>query len=457
MNMILFSLGTFLFFLLYIGWKSSQKIHDFKTFANSKKEFSLPIMVTTYFATVIGGGSTFGLISSIHDSGFIYLIPFLFMALNRVTISFIIEKFGKIKNLNKYISFGDLMYEYYGRGGRILTGVSATTVSIISVGTQTFVLGLVFEKLIGIDPQISIFISFGIISLYSSLGGIRAVVYTDTLQFCMIVAIIPILLSYLFESPNLTNISIDNMFFMAEDLSIMKIIGLSFILFFGSADPSFLHRLFITKEIKTSLSSMKITGYISVPFFILISCIGLFTKINYSDLSGNEALINFISNSFSISIVVILMIAIISAVMSSADSDLNIVGISFVQDILEVKRRKFKEKTSFRVAQIVTLLSGFGSITVAMYFSNILDIMEYAFSFWGPGVFIPVLSAILGIKIPKKYFYTSVFVGISSAIVWNLFFKEYTQIPGFIPGFTINLLIFLCGIKYNEKPSKIIL
>lgn len=54
-------------------------------------------------------------------------------------------------------------------------GVASTARSVLSVGAQTFVLGLLFQKIMGIDPKLSVFVSFGVISIYSALGGIRAI------------------------------------------------------------------------------------------------------------------------------------------------------------------------------------------------------------------------------------------------------------------------------------------
>ena len=236
--------GGFFIFTIYVGWSSSRDVKTFTDFSNSKRDFPFIIMFTTYFATVIGSGSTLGFISAIHDRGLIYLIPFIFLSFNRIVTSYMIEKVGRIKDLKKYTSFGDMMYEYYGDGGRLLTGLFSGIISMIILGGHIFALGLIFQKILGIDPKIAVFISFGIVTLYSSMGGIRSVVHTDTLQFCMILAIIPISLSYLGETLTLPEWNLSEVLYRTSDFSISDVIGLSFILFFGSAGPAFLHRLF---------------------------------------------------------------------------------------------------------------------------------------------------------------------------------------------------------------------
>ena len=52
-------------------------------------------------------------------------------------------------------------------------------------GGATIAIGGIFEYFLGIDGKYGILICFGIMTLYSSLGGIRAVVATEVFQFAV--------------------------------------------------------------------------------------------------------------------------------------------------------------------------------------------------------------------------------------------------------------------------------
>lgn len=129
---LIFLAGT-----LLVGYISGRKIKTFKDFAISHKGYSMPVLMATIFATVIGGGSIFGLIEKVYTGGLVFVLVFSGMALNRILIAnYIIPKFSDAQL--SYPSLGDLMHDVYGKQGQILFGICSVLVSVASVGTQVY-------------------------------------------------------------------------------------------------------------------------------------------------------------------------------------------------------------------------------------------------------------------------------------------------------------------------------
>lgn len=58
---------------LVVGFYYGRKTDTFEEFYISKREFSNGIMLATLYATIIGGGSTCGIVSNVYENGLIFI------------------------------------------------------------------------------------------------------------------------------------------------------------------------------------------------------------------------------------------------------------------------------------------------------------------------------------------------------------------------------------------------
>lgn len=181
----------YLVLMLLIGAYYGRNISSISDYLVSKREFSDKTMVATLFATVIGAGSTCGIVSNVFSSGLIFMFAFYGAALNK----FLVAKYvaPKIKSRGNDISIGDIFFREYGTVGRIVIGISIFFVSVVTLGQQVFAVGLIFEYFFNIRFVFGVILGFGTLVIYSAFGGIRSVVKTDVIQFICITAFVPII------------------------------------------------------------------------------------------------------------------------------------------------------------------------------------------------------------------------------------------------------------------------
>ncbi|MGL5720038.1 MAG: sodium:solute symporter family transporter, partial [Alphaproteobacteria bacterium] len=190
------SLVVFFYLVLsfFVGIYASRKVNTFEQFCIAERNYSTPTVVATLFATVIGGGSTIGIYEKSFEHGLIFILAFYGFVFNRLLAAIYI--IPKIKEKGKKLSVGDIMCEFYGKNGRKITGIFAVLVSLASVGTQCQAIGYVLQAFLEIPLEIGVLVGCSIFVFYAAFGGMKAVVWTDVLQFGIIVSIFPLLLFF---------------------------------------------------------------------------------------------------------------------------------------------------------------------------------------------------------------------------------------------------------------------
>jgi len=348
------------------------------------------------------------------------------------------------------------MHRVYGKPGQVLTSVFTILVSTGSVGSQIFAFGHVLNSIFEIPLLLSSAIGAFIILSYSSFGGIKSVVFTDVFQYLFIIVCIPLLfiVSVYYADFSSLGFGINNLFYSHVEYgeNTVKYSSLFIILLFSSLDPSYIQRLLISKNTEQAIKSNTYSGYMSLVHFTLIGIIGICLHNILPNIDSQIALTFFINKFLIVGLKGLIICSFLAAVMSSADSDLHIIGVTFVSDIMGYLCGSMSERVKIKYARISTFAIGLVSFYIAHSFDNIIDIMSYAFSFWMPTILIPFVLALYGKTFGNGIFLIGVILSSLVTFWWNSFLDS--QIEGAIIGAVIHILFLIyINNKYAAKPK----
>ena len=180
---------------LAVGIYFGRKTDSFKDFAIGDRKLGTFALFATMFATYIGGGSTVGLSEKSFRIGLVAIFIFFGRAIRRLIESFFVFK-RMDRCLKNSSSPGDIMKYFYGRSGKFITGVVTTLLMTGVLGIQMRAIGYFFELFLEVTFTQGVFLGCGVIIIYSSFGGMRAVVATDGLQFAVLFVALPLLAYY---------------------------------------------------------------------------------------------------------------------------------------------------------------------------------------------------------------------------------------------------------------------
>ncbi|MHC5075894.1 MAG: sodium:solute symporter family protein [Planctomycetota bacterium] len=440
--------------VLLVGLWSGKGMKNLQEFSVSHRSYSSIVIFATLSASFIGGGFSIGNAEKVFRFGIVNILALWGFSLKEVLVAkFIAPRTG---NFPDAITVGDVMERGYGKMGRIISGFFSVFLCAGIVGAQVGAMGLIFNVFLGIEPIWGILIGCGIVITYSTVGGMRAVVLTDIIQFCVLTIGIPAALVFgIVKLGGLSAIKASvpagHFSVPGETLTITAFVSLFLTFLLGETlVPPYVQRLFIGKDATHTARGTMLSGIFSVPFFAITGVIGLVALTLDPKLDPNLAMPYVIRTVLPIGIRGIVIAGVISIVMSSADSFLNAAATSCVNDLFKpLRKNPFSERQELFLAKFTNCIVGIFAVIFAIKIQSILDILIYAYNFWAPVILVPLAAVFLGVRVTKAGFLAGTVVGVSGMLIWNGMLRSSVGMDGLVIGTVCNLIAFVAINKVS--------
>jgi len=359
-------------------------------------------------ATDVGGGFSIGL----GGLGFVMGLSgtwLLFTGLIGAWLSavLLIPKVSAMASKNNFYSFPQFLKHLYNGRVALIAGI-ISAVGYLGFTSSQILAGakLASATFPGISMQTAMVIMGVIAVIYTSVGGIKAVIYTDTFQWILLMSGLvfvglPVCYYGIGGYEVLKNTLPDN-FFSLTDVSWQQLVNwfvtIVPIWFIGM---TLYQRIYAAGDKKTAQKAWFIAGLFEYPLMAFTGVIlGLFARVAFengiigSGISGEldpeMGLPLLLRTILPAGLTGLILSAYFSAIMSTADSCLMAASGNVITDI-------FNKHNSGRImilSQVTTLLLGVIALLVAWKVPNVLELMLHSYSFMVSGLFIPVLAGI---------------------------------------------------------------
>ncbi|MCC8419193.1 MAG: hypothetical protein LN590_06680 [Rickettsia endosymbiont of Glossina mortisans submortisans] len=449
MNVDIIILITFLLANLTVGIFSSGKINTVKEYAVGKQDFRTSDIVATIVATWVGGGMFSNVLQKTYTDGLKFLIADIANCLSFLFCYILVPRMGEFLGAT---SIATAMGNIYGKYVKLITAIAGLIVSVGFIGIQLKVFGGLIGHFFDVPVAYTIFISGIIVVSYSCFGGIRAVTFTDVLQFFTFCAFIPILgfsiwrhssqdiIDILKNSPLLNHRDIFN---SSQEFFIFITLSLYFAL--PSFYPAYFQRFAIAKNIFQLRKAFLIATLILLLMKIFIALISIFLYSVNPTLQPNLMLGYIIDNYSYPGLKGIIVSGLAALIMSTADSHINAASMLVASDIMN----KDINSDNLFICRLASIIIGVLGIFLAILQNNILDIMLMSASFYMPIVTVPFIFTVVGFRSSGKAVLIGMIAGFITVVIWRIFFMN-TGIDSVVPGIIANLL-FLFGSHYLLK------
>ena len=456
-SIIIFS---YLIIVLLIGIWAGRGVKDIKDYAVASKSFGTMAIFATLSASFIGGGFSMGNAEKVFLVGISNIVALWGFSLKEILVAKYI-----VPNIRHYpdaISIGDIMEPAYGKESRIFAGVFGVILSAGILGAQIGAMGYIFNLFLGLDRSTGIILGLSIVIIYSTIGGMRAVVWTDIVQFIVLCVGIPLTLYFGIEhlggwSEVVERVPESHFTISLEPMVIIALISLFLTFLLGETlVPPYVQRLLIGKRNRNVRRGTMLSGLFSIPFFATTGLIGLVALALNPSLDANLAMPYVIQEALSPVLQAVVISAIISIIMSSADSFLNAAAIAFNNDIIKpLLKIPLSQDAELRLARMTTLAVGVVAVVFALSIDSVLDILIYSYNFWAPTTLVPLTAALLGLKLSKKRFIAGASAGIITTLLWSNLLGSPLGIDGLVVGTIANFIAFFSTDRANAKARKI--
>lgn len=190
MNIDIAIVVTFLILTLVVGLGHGQKVKTIKDYALGGRNFTTAALVATIVATWVSESGFMVALSKTYSDGLNYKFAATgFAAAFFIIAFFLIPRMGEFLGS---VSIAEAMGDLYGSKVRLVVAIAGTIGAVGTIAVQFKVFGSIFSYFFSFSNFIAIIIAGTIATIYSAFGGIKAVTFTDILQFFAFGCVFPL-------------------------------------------------------------------------------------------------------------------------------------------------------------------------------------------------------------------------------------------------------------------------
>ncbi|WP_073570974.1 sodium:solute symporter [Algoriphagus zhangzhouensis] len=363
-QLVLFVISCYFLLLFLISWFTSRKVTA-DTFFTGDRQSPWFLVAFGMIGASLSGVTFISVPGEVGNTNFYYFQVVLGYTLGYFTIAkVLLPLYYKLNLISIYSYLEDRFGFWSYKTGAFFFILSRTLGSSLRVFLVASVLQLILFDSLGIPFWVSVLITVGLIWLYTHRGGIKTVVWTDTLQtFFMLLAVV---VSIKLVGDELDFNGIGEYFSAAADDSRSKIFnwdwkaGTNFFKQFISGafitivmtglDQDMMQKNLTCKNIGEAQKNMFWFTTILVIVNLMFLGLGVMLYL-YAETKGisipaktDELFPMLATEHFSAFAGIVFVLGITAAAYSSADSTLTALTTSFCIDFLEIERKYPAEK-----------------------------------------------------------------------------------------------------------------
>lgn len=354
-------------------------------------------MGISMFATLISSVTFIAYPGSSYAGNWNELVPgFMVLGVLVLIGAVIIPFFRKAVGMSAYEYFG----HRFGYGARAYSALAFTAGHFSKMGFVLYLLALTGSQMTGWNIYAVILIAGLVTILYTLIGGLEAVIWTDVIQgFVMWVGIV-VVLGFLFylmpggpsaafhlasEKNKFSLGALDLNLAQKNSIWVMSLYGFFWYLQKYSADQTIVQRYLVAKSDRDALKGVALGALLCVPVWTIFMLIGTLVwsyyqlsgeSISAAALDANGKVIPdrmfpyFLTTKIPAGLAGVFIASLFAAGMSTMSSDLNCLSAVGVEDYYRKLRPGASDRQRLNVGKILVAVCGLTAVAIAIVIAS---------------------------------------------------------------------------------------
>ncbi|CCB87031.1 MULTISPECIES: sodium:solute symporter family protein [Parachlamydia] len=376
---------------LFVGSKSAKETKTQEDYFLAGKQIRFFPLMMTFLATQVGGGLILGAAEEAYKFGWsVFLYPL------GACLGLVLLGVGVGRKLSQFkVSTVAQIFEVVYKSSTLKKIASILSIlSLFAIFIAQIIASKKFMLSVGVDNPIWFFIFWGIVIIYTCVGGLKAVISTDAVQAGFFVIVFFLCFGYaVFNLEYPLSVALSEGF-VGENFTfdMSKFSGwLLMPLLFMVIEQDMGQRCFAAESPRivslATLCAAACTFFVSmIPIFF-----GIMARNSEIQIPvGSSVLMGVIQQMTNPFVTSLVCCAILVAIISTADSLINAVSSNLSQDF----RFTGFSMNSVRFSQIISALIAISGIFFSFYFNNIVDLLILSYELSVSCLFIPLCFAL---------------------------------------------------------------
>ena len=417
--------------MLGIGIYFVRRIKNSSDFYVAGRSLGPMVLVATVCASIIGGSALVGKGGYAYSSGMLSVaiaLPYLIGMFFFSSFSGRISDVGKRSNIT---SIPELMEFRFGKAVKVISALMIAYAMASTVGSQISATATVFSVIggkFGITYISGALIATAIFVLYTASSGLFGVVYTDLVQFFILLIFVYMVLPVKAISAvgglgELIRKTPPEMWRFDINADTVTLLITNFVMTIAGAE--FWQRAFAARDRKSALKGQFIGTSIYAVTIAITLFLGLAAAILLPNLIAEHGTADYavpilVASILPPGLTGLAFAGLLSVMMSTADSCILCSTQAIANDLGRAIRPDMTERQELTLSRFATVLIAAGALVIALFFTSAYDAIMFAWVFYAAAMGLPCLAALFWKKATTAGMLAGMLTGLVSSIVWKL-------------------------------------
>jgi len=348
------------------------------------------------------------------------------------------------------VSIYDFLERRFARSTRLLISIAFQLTRSFATGIMVYAMAIILEAVLGVSFWQSVAVIGIVTLLYSTSGGMKAVVYSDAIQMVLIFGGLGLVAFYAVtelggvagfidkvDVTRLTAVDFSSFGFSGDEFGFWPMLFGGFVLYasYYGCDQSQAQRTLCARNTDDIRGVLIANGLLRFPLVLLYSFAGLAVG---AVVVNDAALIAripsdrpdymipiYILERLPHGVIGLLMVGILSAAMSSLSSAVNSLAAVTMEDMAVLGMKTGDKAQEVRRARLVSAFWGLIILFLSVFAGEIAPTVIEAINKVGSAMYGPVLGVFLLAMLPWRASTASANIGLVVGLLFNLYLWKY--------------------------------
>lgn len=466
-TVILIMVVLYFVFLLGQGFYFRRRTKSADEFVTARNIMPFFPLVLSILGTASGGSTLLGITQTSYNLGFGYIwIQFPAFIIMIIMNVILVKPIRNVGNKYKLSTIPDFVALRYGEKLRIPAAMCIVFAFCAITGLQYIAIATFLNLMLGLNASIGIIVGFLLLSIKSYFGGLRAVIWSDTIQGTIqTLGIFALLAIGLIRSGGWGSVVANaaaagvpefTSFFNVDILEVLM-----FTLTIGAYQ--FLRqdqwqRIWAGKTGKTAFVSQWTSTAINIAVGFAVTAIGVLAKYGlFLEVPSNSNVFySMINNLLPFGFQVVILVVLMATIVSCGDSFQLVSASSISNDILKPILKPKDDEQLLKHSRYSVFIAGTVACVLALSIPNLVKLWTVGTAMLTSGLMIPVICGFYWKRATNAGALASCLGGFGIALLWQILGAPMGLHPVF-PGVAISLvLMVIVSLVTKRSPQEVV-
>ncbi|PAQ16427.1 sodium:proline symporter [Bacillaceae bacterium SAOS 7] len=442
-------------------FKSVKTSDDYNVAGRSIPTFP---MILSIVGTATGGASLLGFMGDAYNGGLGMLwMIFPVYLVGALWILFFLKPIRNLGTKYRMVTLPDYIALRYGEKSR-LPALLCILVAYASItGLQFIAIATFLNLMFGLNMTAGIIIGCVFLTLKTYIGGLKAVIWADSIQGTIQTLGIIILFVTVFLSSGGWSTVKENALAMNQP-QLVDIFGIStvsvFVFMFTLGAYQFVRqdnwqRVWAAKTDKVATNSNWLAWIVGLTTSILIILTGVFALLGLNIKTDQPSLIFYqvLNETMPLPMIVIMVIALVATIVSCADSFFMAGASSIANDIIKPYFNITDDRKMLAYSRLSVIILSVIALVMALSIPQLVPLWVAGTAMLTSGLLVPVIAGMLFKRVSETAGTVSIWTGLLTAVSWQLAGQPF-GIHQVFPGLLISIIAIVIVTLFT-KPQNI--